>query len=183
MTDPTDDIPPEPRQWRLVLDEGETLEVRPADRPDEPGPAAVVLFMSANRAADLSEVLGAYSRVSEIMHDVTQVSVTEESLQRGLMDAARAVKGTLHAARTPTTISDGAKLAAMDVLQAARPELTHSAVVAIIDAAAWWLADDKDHRAMDLLTAVQADVGMSVYFTLLDRPTPPSLAPRADTHA
>ena len=39
----------------------------------------------------------------------------------------------------------------MAVLQEAWPELSHSRLIAIIDAAAWLLDGDRDHMAMDLL--------------------------------
>ena len=57
----------------------------------------------------------------------------------------------------------------MAVLQEARPELSHSKLVAIIDAAAWWLDDGMDLMAMDLLSAVDESVGAALYFTLLGR--------------
>ena len=156
------------------------MEVRLTEKSDgEPAPFEVALFMSAARASDLSEVLGAYSRIVAISQKSAEVSSTEDSLQRALRDAARAVRGSERGATTPAKIGDGARLKAMEVLQQARPELNHSAVLSIIDAAVWWLNDNRDYMAMDLLTAVHEDVGMTVYFTLLGRETPPSLAPRS----
>jgi hypothetical protein len=60
----------------------------------------------------------------------------------------------------------------MAVLQEARPELSHSRLVAIIDAAAWWLNEDMDYMALDLLNTVEESVGTTVYFTLLGRAAP-----------
>src|SRR5215203_4545292 len=163
VTNPTDDLPPEPQSWRLLLDEGEGMEVRLTDKSDdEPAPFEVALFMSAARASDLSEVLGAYSGILAIAQKSAEVSSTEDSLQRALRDAARAVRGSERGATTPAKIGDGARLKAMEVLQQARPELNHSAVISIIDAVVWWLNDKMDYMAMDLLTAVHEDVGMTV---------------------
>jgi hypothetical protein len=176
MTHPIDALRPDPRSWRLILDEGEAMEVRLAERPDDQlGPMVVALFMSADRAADLSDVVGTYTRIAAIMHGASQVSGTEESLQRGLMDAARAAKSTLRPPNPTVKVSDGARLKAIELLQAARPELTHSAAVAIIDAAAWWIKDDMFEMAADLLAAIHPDAGMSVYSALLDWPSTTSI--------
>ena len=69
----------------------------------------------------------------------------------------------------PSKIAHGDRLKAMAVLQEARPELSHSKLVAIIDAAAWWLDDGRDYMAMDLLTTVDESVGAALCFTLLGR--------------
>jgi len=55
------------------------------------------------------------------------------------------------------------------------PELSHSAVVSVIDAAAWWLEIGRDYMAMDLLQVVVPDPGTLPYSILIghDRPQPP----------
>jgi hypothetical protein len=69
----------------------------------------------------------------------------------------------------------------MAVLQKARPELSHSKLMAVVDAAAWWLTDDEDGLAMDLLDAVASDgVGSVAYVTLLGRDKPAAQPPRSE---
>ena len=178
MTNPTDGLPPEPTSWRLILDEGDGMEVRLSERAaGEPGPSEVALFMSAARASDLGAVLDAYSRIMTIAQAAGEVSGTEDSLQRALRDAAHAATGRSASTRQPRKITDGARLKAMGLLQQARPELSHSRLVSIVDAAAWWLNDDMDHMAMDLLGAVHERTATTVYLTLLGRSTPPATAP------
>ena len=63
----------------------------------------------------------------------------------------------------------------MDVLQEARPELSHSALSAVVDAAAGWIEQQRDNRAVDLLNTVVPDAGTAAYFALLGRPTPQQL--------
>ena len=53
----------------------------------------MLLWLPVRRAHDLSRVLDAYSKLMEIFHDVSQVSSTEESLARGLRDAAAVATG------------------------------------------------------------------------------------------
>ena len=156
------------------------MEVRLTERTDgEPGPFEVALFMSAARASDLSAVLDAYSRVMAIAQAAGEVSGTEDSLQRALRDAALAARGTDAEPAGPAKITDGARLKAMEVLQQARPELNHSTLVSVVDAAVRWLDDDRTNMAMDLLDAVSDGAGTTVCRTLLGRRTPSPAAPGA----
>jgi hypothetical protein len=69
--------------WRLVLDEGERLEVRLTDSaPAKPGEPDVALFMPAWRAADLGRVMETYSRIVAIVAEASQVSGTRAWLAR-----------------------------------------------------------------------------------------------------
>jgi hypothetical protein len=156
----------------LALDHGERLEARAAANPED---RAVTLSMSSARACDLSIVLSGYSRIAAIFEEVGQVSSGEESLSRALQDAAAAARGTRPEPGTSTKVTDGNRLRAMEVLQNSRPELDHSALLAVIDSAARWLDEDMDYNAMDLLDAVDQEVGTEVYFILLGRPTPSGL--------
>jgi hypothetical protein len=177
-----DDIPTDPTRWRLILDGGEGLEVRVAeDAGAGPDPFEVALFMSAARASDLGEVYGAYSRVAEVVQRAAEVSGTETSLARALRDAAAAARGGSDSPVRPTRITDRGRLAAMELLQQVRPDLSHSAVVSIVDAAAWWLHGGQDYMAMDLLSAITDDHGVAAYFALLDRPMPTPPPGPADT--
>ena len=167
MTDPTHDQVQDRPPWRLVLDEGERLEVRSV-QPDAGNSPVVTLVLPAWRAADLGHVLDAYTRLSAIIDGVRQVSAVESSLARALADASAVARGT-EVAGTRSKIVTGDRLKAMAVLQDARPELSHSKLVAIIDAAAWWLDNGMDLMAMDLLSTVDENVGAALYFTLLGR--------------
>ena len=69
MTDPTHAPAQDRASWRLVLDEGERLEVRPAGQAGSPN---VALFMPAWRAADLARVMDAYSRMSAIFTETSE---------------------------------------------------------------------------------------------------------------
>jgi hypothetical protein len=89
---------------------------------------------------------------------------------------ARADRPRPPAQRPPTTIiGEPERLKATSQLQRLRPELSHSAAVSVIDAAAWWLEIGRDYMAMDLLQIVLPDAGTLPYTTLIghDRPQPP----------
>jgi hypothetical protein len=183
MTDPTHDDRPDPSTWRLLLDEGDGLEVRLAARSKESTsePPDIRLWLSAGRAYDLSRVLRAYNRMVAIFTEASQVSGTEESLARALGDAAAAAVGRSGTPPEPSKVGSGERLKAMAVLQEARPELSHSTLLAIVDAAAWWLDNDKDHMATDLLEAVApGDVAQQLYTTLLNW-EPPAAPPERET--
>ena len=81
MTDPTHDDRPDPSIWRLLLDEGDGLEVRLAARSKESTsePPDIPLWLSAGRAYDLSRVLRAYNPMVAIFTEASQVSGTGES--------------------------------------------------------------------------------------------------------
>src|SRR5690349_19980896 len=102
------------------------------------------------------------------------VSTTAHSLARGSRDAAAVARGTRSEPVAPTRIGLAQRLKAMAVLQQARPELSHSRLMAVVDAAAWWLTDDEDDMAMDLLDAVTPEAASTAYFTLLGRDKPGS---------
>ncbi len=42
----------------------------------------------------------------------------------------------------------------------------------VVDSAVRWLEEDRDYQAMDLLGAVDGEVGTAVYFTLIGHPMP-----------
>ncbi len=72
----------------------------------------------------------------------------------------------------------GNRLRAMELLQTSRSELSHSTLLAVVDSAVRWLDENMDHQAMDLLSAVDDEVGTAVYFTLIGHPMP--VAPAQD---
>jgi len=175
VTNPTEREHAEQSEWDLVLDEGDRMQVRAQPGAD----GSVTVSLSPARAYDLSLVLSAYGRITAVIDEASQVSGTEDSLARGLRQAsalARADWPRPPAPRPPTTIiGEPERLKATSQLQQLRPELSHSAAVSVIDAAAWWLEIGRDYMAMDLLQIVLPDAGAVPYSTLIGRnlPEPP----------
>lgn len=162
MTHPTDDDQNHPDLLRLLLDSGETLSVQPTDDRRE-----ITLRLPAARAYDLSLVLDAYTRMAELMARAGEVSSTEESLARGLRAAAAVTGKRVGEQDGSARVGTVARIRAMSELQAARADLDHSSVAAVVDAAALWLDRDKDYNAAVLLEAVAGDgAGSQAYLTL-----------------
>ena len=172
MTNPIEHDQQDPQKWRLVLDNDERLEARSATTSAD---RAVTLSMSPARAMDLGLVLSGYTRMAAIFEEVGQVSGTEENLSRALLATARAAKGTQLVPGSSAKVTDGNRLRAIEVLQGSRSELSHSTLLAVVDSAVRWLDEDMDHNAMDLLSAVDDEVGTAVYFTLIGHPVPPAM--------
>jgi hypothetical protein len=174
VTNPTEREHAEHSEWDLVLDEGDRMQVRAGQGAD----GSVTLSLSPARAYDLSLVLSAYGRITTVVDESSQVSGTEDSLARGLRQASAVARADRPrpAQRPPTTIiGEPERLKATSQLQRLRPELSHSAAVSVIDAAAWWLEIGRDYMAMDLLRIVLPDAGSLPYSTLIghDLPEPP----------
>jgi hypothetical protein len=132
MTDPThhDQFRP---PWRLALEDGDQLELRPPAEPD--GQPDILLTLPPSRAWDLSTVLDRYNRLAAIFSEASDIS-TEESLARGLNDARAAATGRPDPTAAASKVGPAERGRAMVVLQRARPELSHGKLVAIIDATA-----------------------------------------------
>ena len=168
MTEPTDDDLQEPPGLRLVLDDGEVLELHPGADP-EVGGSAVTLRLPLARANDLSRVLDSYTAMVELAAQASEVSGTEATLARALRDAAAAA-GQRHGSPSAAgTVGEPARLQAMAELQAARPDLSHGSLIAVVDAAAAWVAQREDCHAAALLDAVAGDdgAGSQAYLTLI----------------
>ena len=168
MTDPTQHDRPEAPPWRLTLEHGDRLEVQPAAEVDEQdGESRIVLTLRPYRAAELGTVLDRYNRLAGIFAESSDIW-TEESLARGLRDAPAATEAGTGVPTASSKIGAAERGRAMVILQKARPELTHAQLVAVVDAAAWWLDKDEDYKATDLLDSVAStDVSGDVYATLL----------------
>lgn len=179
MTDPTEDAVPEPAPWRLILENGDRLEVQP---PEEIGGGKseprVVLTLRPYRAQELGQVLHRYNRLAAIFAESSDIW-TEESLARGLRDAPAAIGGRATTQPSPSKVGAAERGRAMVMLQEARPELTHDQLVAVVDATAWWLDSDEDYKATDLLGSVSPEVSTEVYMALINC-KPPSSTPPAN---
>lgn len=134
----------------------------------------VVLRLPAGRALNLSRVLDAYTALVKLGAQAGEVSGTEHNLARGLRDAAAAGRGEA-AQHAAGKIDKLARVRAMAELQAARPDLNHSSLIAVIDAAAAWLEQREDYNAAVLLDAVTSDgAGSQAYLTLIGYDRMPS---------
>lgn len=175
MTDPTHAEPPDP-PWKLTLENGDRLEVRPpAEIGGGKAEPQVVLTLRPYRAVELGLVLDRYNRLAAIFAESSDIW-TEESLSRGLRDAPAAIRGDVTPQPSPSKVGVAERGMAMVMLQEARPELTHDQLVAVVDATAWWLDSDEDYKARDLLDSVASDVGTEIYMKLLAL-KPPSTDP------
>jgi hypothetical protein len=178
MTDITDTQRSDQPPWRLRLEEGDRLELEPPVGPidDEEGDEAeapdVVLRLRPWRAHDLSSVLDRYNRMVSIFDGVGEGIWREQSLARGLRDArGAATRRPATSADGPRTLGEAQRGTAMVVLQAARPELDHDQLAAVVDAAAWWLEKGEDVAATSLVSAVtDRTTAGHVHTTLVDRP-------------
>jgi hypothetical protein len=158
----------------LVLDEGERLDVRI-------GGDEVILRLPASRAHDLSFVLETYSRFGDLASVTSTVSATEQSLARALRDAAAAAGHVASASSPVPSISSGARLKAMAKLQSACPDLSHSTLVAIVDAVLWLIDQDEDYDVAGVLDAITLDsTGADAYLTLVGH-NEPSIDPEEGT--
>ena len=161
-----------PETWRLVLDEGEALEVRLTAGSGLC--ADIELRLPAWRAADLARVLEAYSRLTAVVTEASAVSGTEQSLARALRDAAVVASGRQIQDAAPSRVGTAGRLKAMAQLQRARPDFSHSKLVSVIDAAAWWLDAGQDFMASDLLDAVVTEEhGIALHRILVGAQAPP----------
>jgi hypothetical protein len=167
MTNPTENAQNNVPRLRLTLDNGELLEV---DGPtiDDSGVPAVVLRLTPWRAHDLAHVLETYTRLVEVMSRSSEVSGTEESLSRALFDAVSLLRPA-SGPESPSLgrVTSGRRAMAMAVLQEHRPDLDHTALIAVVDAAGMWMDAEEDYLVMSLLRAVGGDeVAGAAYLAL-----------------
>lgn len=167
MTNPTVSAQNDRPRLRLTLDNGELLEVD-GSTVDDSGVPAVVLRLTPWRAHDLAHVLDTYTRLVEVMSQSSEVSGTEESLSRALFDAVSLLRSVTDP-EFPTLgkVTSGRRAMAMAVLQEHRPDLDHTALIAVVDAAAMWTDADEDYLVTSLLRAVGGDeVAGAAYLAL-----------------
>ena len=157
MTNPTGNEQNDRPRLRLTLDDGELLEVD-GSTVDDSGVPAVVLRLAPWRAHDLAHVLETYTRMVEVMSASSEVSGTEQSLSRALFDAVNILRPA-SGPESPSLgkVTSGRRAMAMAVLQDHRPDLDHTALIAVVDAAAMWTDADEDYLVTSLLRAVAGD--------------------------
>lgn len=174
MANPTDDGP-----FRAELDDGQIIEADgstirdPASGAEVP---AVVLRMSPARAHVLAHVLDDWSRAALIYATLRSSEVTERALAWTLEASAAATgdpeagRCALRVAQTPTATQ---RLAAVAVLQQREPRISPVQRIAVVNAAARWLAEDAgEELAQALLQAVCTETTTAgfAYVALIDRP-------------
>jgi hypothetical protein len=177
MTNPTGNERNDRPRLRLTLDNGELLEVD-GSTVDDSGVPAVVLRLTPWRAHDLAHVLETYTRLVDVLSRSSEVSGTEESLSRALFDAV----DLLRPAGEPVSpglgkVTSGRRARAMAVLQEHRPDLDHTTLIAVVDAAAMWTDADEDYLVMSLLIAVGGDEAAGAAYLVLtgiDQRRPPA---------
>lgn len=158
-----------------MLTEGDLIEVRPSPAP---GTAPqIVLTLPPWRAWDLSTVLSRYNRIAAIFEESSD-TMTEESLARALTDARAAAVGPPEAVPPVSKVGPAERGGAMVVLQRGRPELNHDQLVAVVDAAAWWLDTGEYNKASDLLEASAPDEVAAHALQVLIGLTPPTERPQ-----
>jgi hypothetical protein len=174
MANPTDDGP-----FRAELDDGQIIEADgstirdPASGSQVP---ALVMRMSPARAHVLAHVLDDWSRAALIYATLRSYEVTERALAWTLEAGAAATgdpeagRCALRVARTPTATQ---RLAAVGVLQQREQRITPVQRIAVVDAAARWLAEDAgEELAQALLQAActEPTTASFAYLALIDRP-------------
>jgi hypothetical protein len=174
MANPTDDGP-----FRAELDDGQIIE---ADGSTIRDPAsgiqvpALVMRMSPARAHVLAHVLDDWSRAALIYATLRSSEVTERALAWTLEAGAAATgdpeagRCALRVARTPTATQ---RLAAVGVLQQREQRISPVQRIAVVDAAARWLAEDSgEELAQALLQAVctEPTTASFTYLALIDQP-------------
>jgi hypothetical protein len=173
MANPTDG------PFRAELDDGQIIE---ADGSTIRDPAsgtrvpAVVLRMSPARAHILAHVLDDWSRVALTFATLRSSEGTERALAWTLEAGAAATgdpeagRCALRVAATPTVTQ---RLAAVGVLQHREQRLSPVQRIAVVDAAARWLADDAgEELAQALLQAActEPTTASFAYLALIERP-------------
>jgi hypothetical protein len=174
MANPTDDGP-----FRAELDDGQIIEADgstirdPASGTQVP---ALLLRMSPARAHVLAHVLDDWSRAALIYATLRSSEVTERALAWTLEAGAAATgdpeagRCALRVARSPTAAQ---RLAAASVLQQRERRISAVQRIAVVDAAARWMAEDAgEELAQALLQAActEPTTANFAYLALIDRP-------------
>jgi hypothetical protein len=143
MADPTQ---LDPDRIRVALDHGEVVELDGGTLIlDGEEFSSVVLRLAPWRARSVARVLEEWSAVSRVFNRVSRPSPDELDLSR-VLELAASVLGdgdepVLRFPRGTRIIPSGQRLAAVAVLGERETRLSAVQRLALVDAAAWWLAD------------------------------------------
>ena len=176
MANPTD---PRAERFRAQLDDGQIVETDgstvtdPVSGADVP---AVLLRMSPARARALAGVLEDWCRVALVFATLRSSEAAERVLAWTLAAGAAAVgaPGTgVRDPRAPATPSVSQRLAAVTVLSEREQRMSPVQRIAVVDAAARWLAEDTgDELARALLGAACSEAATAnfAYLALIEEP-------------
>ena len=176
MANPTD---PAPGLFRTELDDGQVVEIDGSTvREQETGATrpAVLLRMAPERAHVLAHVLSEWARTALIYATLSSSEPTERTLALAL-EAGASAAGDPHALQCATRIpgvpSPQQRVAAVTVLREREPRITPLQRIAVVDAAARWLAEDAgEDLAQALLEAVCVEPLSAnfAYLALIEQP-------------
>ncbi len=165
--------------FRAELDDGQVVEADgsivtdPASGAAEP---AILLRMSRARAHTLAHILDDWSRTALVFATLRSSEVTERALAWTL-DAGAAAAGDPEAIRCALRVAEtpsaAQRLAATAVLSEREHRISPVQRIAVVDAAARWLAEDAgEELAHALLEAVctERTTANFVYLALIDQP-------------
>jgi hypothetical protein len=172
--------PTQPRPdplFRAELEDGQIVEAD-GSTVEDPGTSsqvpAVLLRMTPGRAHTLAHVLDDWCRIALVYATLRSAEVTERALAWTLEQGAAAL-GDAEALRCPRNQpeapSAAQRLAATAVLRERQPGITPVQGIAVIDAAARWLAEGTgEELAQALLQAACRDAITAnfVYLTLIE---------------
>ena len=175
MANPTD---PPPERFRAELDDGQVVEADGSTVTDPVSGAAVptvLLRMNRTQAHVLAHVLDDWCRVALVFATLRSSEVTERALAWTL-EAGAAAAGDPDAARCAVRVagtpSASQRLAAVAVLREREQRISAVQRIAVVDAAARWLAEDAgEELAQALLEAVcsESTTATFAYLALIDR--------------
>ena len=178
MANPTD---PRAEPFRVELDDGQIVEAdgsTVADPVSGSSVPAVLLRMSRTRAHVLAHLLDDWCRAARLFTTLRSSEVSERALAWTL-DAGAAAAGDPEAARCalriPGTPTAAQRLAAVEVLRERERHITPLQRIAVVDAAARWLAEDAgEDLAEALLQVACSDTTTAnfVYLALIEQPGP-----------
>lgn len=168
--------PTRPRPDPLLRAELEDGQVVEADGSTVADPAtgsqvpAVLLRMTPTRAHVLAHVIDEWCRVCLVFTPPGSAEVTERALAWTLENGA-AVLGSAEAMRCPNSQpempSPAQRLAAVAVLREREPGITPVQAIAVVDAAARWLAEDNGEELAQALLRVTTRNAITANFVFL----------------
>jgi len=172
--------PQDADEFRLAMDNGEVVEVGGSTLVDEDSGqivTAVVLRLPPWRAHALAHVLASWNQAVDLFERATQVSQDESDLAWALYAASGAAgdpRAREEAQRPPTSVPSGRRATAAAVLREREAFEVHT-LIAVVDAAAWWLDQPHgDGYCTSLLNAVtDQDTAGAAYLALIGAPTDP----------
>jgi hypothetical protein len=176
MTDP---IESDADHLRVLLDHGEIVELDGGTLiVDGEAVGSVLLRLLPWRARTLSRVLEEWSALSKMFNPrVRRPSLNEYELSRTLAAAASAVDGdelAMRFSRGARMIPSRQRLSAVAVLAERETRLSALQRLAVIDAAAWWLSEERggEELAYALVGAscTASTTTEHVYLELIARP-------------